>query len=480
MRKVFGIFRVRRDERWIAAVVFLLFVMLNALVISRYFDDLSGIHKRYHWLFIQVFHISGFDPLTYEVLSLWDTPYQIARHPLLAFFMYIPYQLNQLLMELTGINCALFIMAAILLFCAFYSFLFLFRIFREVIQIAYKDAILLTFLTLSFAYILVGNIVPDHFALSMFMLILTLYVGGKKMVQHKLFTKWQTVLFFILTAGISLNNGIKIFIAQMFTNGKRFFRPLNLLLAVIIPAIAIWFFVQWASVKYEEPKLIARKQLLEKRAVREKTKLYKAFKDTTSLKDSAQIAQAFDSIMKDRAYAKYQARMKSATFAHQGEPIAKVKYMMWTDVTTSRTQTIIENLFGESILLHRTNLLGDTLTGRPVIVKYNNIINYICIAFVVGLIIAGVWCGRRNRFMWMAISFFLFDMALHLGLGFGINEIYIMSPHWLFVFTIAIAYLFKALRGRWLNTLRVAVGCLAAYLLIYNVSLIITFLTGNA
>ena len=43
------------------------------------------------------------------------------------------------------------------------------------------------------------------------------------------------------------------------------------------------------------------------------------------------------------------------------------------------------------------------------------------------------------------MSFFIMDMALHMGLGFGINEIYIMSAHYLFVLPIGIAYLFKAI-----------------------------------
>ena len=34
---------------------------------------------------------------------------------------------------LTGINCVQFVVGAILVFCAFYSIIFLYRIFREVI-----------------------------------------------------------------------------------------------------------------------------------------------------------------------------------------------------------------------------------------------------------------------------------------------------------------------------------------------------------
>ena len=51
-----------------------------------------------------------------------------------------------------------------------------------------------------------------------------------------------------------------------------------------------------------------------------------------------------------------------------------------------------------------------------------------------------------------------------------------MSPHWAFAITIAIAYLAKVLEGRRLTVFRSVVGCLIAYMLIYNITLIIEYL----
>lgn len=59
--------------------------------------------------------------------------------------------------------------------------------------------------------------------------------------------------------------------------------------------------------------------------------------------------------------------------------------MNWTDKTTSRSQTLVENFFGESIMLHQQNLLGDVLRNRPVIVKYQSAVNYVVEAFIVVL-----------------------------------------------------------------------------------------------
>lgn len=51
---------------------------------------------------------------------------------------------------------------------------------------------------------------------------------------------WQTVLLFFVTAGVTLSNGVKIFIYALFTNGKKFFRIKYLLLAVLLPSALIW------------------------------------------------------------------------------------------------------------------------------------------------------------------------------------------------------------------------------------------------
>ena len=209
MKNPFYIFRIKREERWLALASLLYIILWNVLVINKYADIFFPFSRNYRNLFLK-FHISGFDPLSYVVISRWFTEYNIYRHPLLAFFMYIPNQIDQGLMALTGMNWATVIMAVILTFCAFYSFIFLFRILREVIGLTLTDSRLLTLLFGSFAYVMVVMSVPDHFCLSMFMLILTLYVAGKKMKANHPYTIWQTVLFFIVTAGISLNNGIKV------------------------------------------------------------------------------------------------------------------------------------------------------------------------------------------------------------------------------------------------------------------------------
>lgn len=476
MKYIFGIFKIKREERLPALIALIVVMALNAITIMAYYDKFKVITDRYFRLFVDNFHLSGYDPLTYSVVSNWTMAYNIYRHPLLAWMMYVPYQFNHVLMQLTGINCVQFVVAAMLVFCSFYSFVFLYRIMREVIEVKAIDAFILSFLHLSFAYVMVASMAPDHFVMSMFMLVLTLYVCGKKMKRGKLLTRWQQIVFFFLTAGISLNNGIKTFLAALFTNRRKFFSPGRLLLTVVFPSALIWFVARQEYHIYEYPNWKARQTAKKNRAAAHREKVMKAVADTMPLAPVESINAAANRILKQEAAEKEKKRAKKPSVAHQGKPIKRGEFWDWTDTTTSRWLTVVENLMGESIQLHQRWLLGDTLRGRPVIVHYRHIWNYIAEGMLSLLILCGIWMGRRSRFMWMALSFFGFDMLLHLGAGFGINEIYIMSPHWMFAFPIAIAYLLRGAGGKVLCSLRMVVAVLAIYLFAHNGYYILSYM----
>ena len=476
MKYIFGIFKIKREERLPALIALIVVMALNAITIMAYYDKFKVITDRYFRLFVDNFHLSGYDPLTYSVVSNWTMAYNIYRHPLLAWMMYVPYQFNHVLMQLTGINCVQYVVAAMLVFCSFYSFVFLYRIMREVIEVKAIDAFILSFLHLSFAYVMVASMAPDHFVMSMFMLVLTLYVCGKKMKRGKLLTRWQQIVFFFLTAGISLNNGIKTFLAALFTNRRKFFSPGRLLLTVVFPSALIWFVARQEYHIYEYPNWKARQTAKKNRAAAHREKVMKAVADTMPLAPVESINAAANRILKQEAAEKEKKRAKKPSVAHQGKPIKRGEFWDWTDATTSRWLTVVENLMGESIQLHQRWLLGDTLRGRPVIVHYRHIWNYIAEGMLSLLILCGIWMGRRSRFMWMALSFFGFDMLLHLGAGFGINEIYIMSPHWMFAFPIAIAYLLRGAGGKVLCSLRTVVAVLAIYLFAHNGYYILSYM----
>ncbi len=492
MKKIFDIFKVKKEERWLAVIILVLLLSLNGCVIAKYYEPFTEITNDYYKAFIRHFCVSGFDPLTYWVLSDWSAAYNVYRHPLLAFFMYVPYLINMGLMKLTGINCALFIAVFIQVFCAFYSMIFLRRIFREVIELGKKASHILTLLFFSFGYVMVTAIVPDHFVISMMLLILALYVSGRRMKNHHPFKIWQSVVYFLLTAGTSLNNGLKILLSALFVNGKGFFRPKHLLLAVILPAALLWGFCRWEYRTFVWPNEMARKEakakkLAAKKERQEKMAQLKHLKDSL-IQDSIQrgikivsqeeIAQQAknDSTQQAKRRAKEEAKKKRGP--KQGAPLMKGEFMRWTDATSSRGWSIIENLMGESIQLHQDYLLQDELRNncnRPMFVHYRHGWNYAVEAIITILFLGGIWMGRKNKFLWLVLSYFGLDMLLHLGLGFGLNEVYIMTAHWIYTLPIAIAYLCKHCQPRYRRYVLGLTAAIALYLLIYNGSLIVSY-----
>ena len=451
-----NIFKIRKDERWLMVIATLFFSIMNAVTVAWYWTDFSRLTDNYHKLFVTKFHVSGFDPLTYEVISKWDTAFNIYRHPLLAFFMWPFSMINKGLIWLTGVNCATILTALILIFCASYSALFVYRIFREVIQLRNRDTWIMTMLAFSMAYIILSAMVPDHFIMSMFALTLTLYISGRKLRSGSALNMWQTIMLFVVTAGISLNNGLKIFLAALVTRRRRFFEWKFLLLAVLLPSALIWGFARWEYHQFAYPEWKARQEVKMKKNRELTAQIRKKVEDSLGTEDKAKVDAEVKKIVKEKAWAKKKRDSKKIWNANTGKPFMKGEFMGWTDKTTSRWDVGVECLFGEGIQLHRDHLLGDVLRDRPVIVRYDTssifgYINYIVEAIIVLLFLAGVWIGRKTLFLWTAMSFLLMDVTLHMGLGFGINEVQIMSAHYLFVLPIAMAYLVKKADNRYLS-----------------------------
>lgn len=116
---------------------------------------------------------------------------------------------------------------------------------------------------------------------------------------------------------------------------------------------------------------MARKEIKMKKDKEAREKLMQQYKDTAQVKDSAAVAIAVKKIVKQKARDKYVRDHKQIWNKNKGKPIAKGEFSSWTDISTSRSETMVENFFGEAIMLHQDHLLGDVLRDRPVIVNTN-------------------------------------------------------------------------------------------------------------
>ena len=456
---VFGLFRLKPEERVQAAVALTVIVVLNALFIFRLHELFLQPGFGPYWkVFERELHLSGYDPYTYLTVTDWDVVYEAHRHPLLAFFIWPLWLLNQGLTWVLGVNCVQYVVALVVITSSLYSYVFLYRIHREIVGLRRDDATLLTMFAFSMAYLLLSVIVPDHFTVSMFLLLMTFYISGICIRKGREFRWWQSAVLFFITAGVTLSNGIKVFLSGFFVNRRDFFRPKYLLLAVLLPSALLWGIAVWQHQAFVEPRQQAREAVKQHKAEQEKARVAQMTPDQRARYEAKKARR--EAVLKRQA-------------EKTGKPMEDHGYLKWTDISTSRWQTIYENLLGETVQFHRRHFLEDTLVGRPLFVPYLSVFSYVIEALVVLLALVGVWYGRRSRFLWLCLSCLAIDMGIHLVLGFGINEVFIMAPHFLFILPIATAYLLRETRG---HGIRLAITALTAYLFTYNGILLTYFL----
>ena len=437
---IFNIFKVKKEERWLAFAMLAVFVTFNAMVIaSHYHLYTMDAHGGFWSIFTKNFRMSGYDCWSWITVSGGRIHFVTSRHPLYLTFLYPLYLLNDWLIQNVGYNFAVYFMAVIIVFSAFYAVLFIYRVFREVLELRRKDARILTLLLFSFGHVLIPTMVPDHFVISLMLLSLTLYITGKKMKKGQLLTAWQSLVLTFFTAGMATSNGVKILLAGLFTNGKKVFTCKFISIGVVLPLFLLLGIQQSQYYLLEVPQQAVVSHI-----------------ESETLKKNPQ------------KVLEHKKQRDEWQRTHLGQPVGDGVITKLMDVSTPRIPTIVENFFGESIQLHQRSLLKDVSWERPIFVEYNWSVNYIIEAFIVLLFIVGIVFSYKQRFFKMLLAWFACDLTLHLILGFAVTEVYIMTSGWAFIIPISYGYLLKQLSMKWLKLMRVALIMLTIYLWIYN------------
>ena len=437
---IFNIFKVKKEERWLAFAMLAVFVTFNAMVIaSHYHVYTMDAHGGFWSIFTKNFRMSGYDCWSWITVSGGRIHFVTSRHPLYLTFLYPLYLLNDWLIQNVGYNFAVYFMAVIIVFSAFYAVLFMYRVFREVLELRRKDARLLTLLLFSFGHVLIPTMVPDHFVISLMLLSLTLYITGKKMKKGQLLTAWQSLVLTFFTAGMATSNGVKTLLAGLFTNGKKVFTCKFISIGVLLPLLLLLGIQQSQYYLLEVPQQAVVRHI-----------------ESETLKKNPQ------------KVLEHKKQRDEWQRTHLGQPVGDGVITKLMDVSTPRVPTIVENFFGESIQLHQRSLLKDVSWERPIFVEYNWSLNYIIEAFIVLLFIVGIVFSYKQRFFKMLLAWFACDLTLHLILGFAVTEVYIMTSGWAFIIPISYGYLLKRLSMKWLKLMRVALIMLTIYLWIYN------------
>ena len=437
---IFNIFKVKKEERWLAFAMLAVFVTFNAMVIaSHYHLYTMDAHGGFWSIFTKNFCMSGYDCWSWITVSGGRIHFVTSRHPLYLTFLYPLYLLNDWLIQNVGYNFAVYFMAVIIVFSAFYAVLFMYRVFREVLELRRKDARILTLLLFSFGHVLIPTMVPDHFVISLMLLSLTLYITGKKMKKGQLLTAWQSLVLTFFTAGMATSNGVKTLLAGLFTNGKKVFTCKFISIGVVLPLFLLLGIQQSQYYLLEVPQQAVVSHI-----------------ESETLKKNPQ------------KVLEHKKQRDEWQRTHLGQPVGDGVITKLMDVSTPRIPTIVENFFGESIQLHQRSLLKDVSWERPIFVEYNWSLNYIIEAFIVLLFIVGIVFSYKQRFFKMLLAWFACDLTLHLILGFAVTEVYIMTSGWAFIIPISYGYLLKRLSMKWLKLMRVALIMLTIYLWIYN------------
>ena len=438
------IFRIRKNEIAVFIIGFIILALLNIMMLG-YNPDLftRGGNIGFWSIFYDHFIVSGYDSFVYLSLSRWKIYYTLSRHPLIAPMLYPLALLNGWLMDLTGVNCAIYIVATLYCLLGTYSFLFTYRIMRKVIGICVLDSMLCTLFFFSLGHVMTATFVPDHFAISLFLITLTAYIAGTYMKRQSHMPAWLTALLATITCGVTLTNVAKTWLAALWTNGRHFWHLKSLLLTTILPLMIIagGYFLQYEYLA--KPDNLVQQHNIEKK-----------------LKKDAKFAKQY------YEHKKWMENRRS--FNNTDNTI-----LQWIDTKTNRIATIIENRFGESFQLHQDYLLEDTNKSRPVIVTYRHWYNYLIGAIIVALFIGGIIIGRKNKFCLMILSWFAVDMTMHIILGFALTEVYIMTSHWALALPAAIASLLSAYKGKQRIALRLVLFAVTIWLLAWNIPLVI-------
>lgn len=435
---------LRKEERPVAIVALIVFAALNALLIANHWQSFTrGAHVGFWSVFYNHLNMSGYDIFSLIFISCMRLHWNALRHPLFVALLLPLFWLNHQIMPPTEFNAAVLLMGALLVAADVWGAVLMHRLLRDVVEVNRMDAAFLTAMFYGFAHVMIATMVPDHFALSLPLLLLTLLIAGRRLKEDKPMKLWQSALLFFLTAGMTLTNGVKVALAAWFVNGRKVFSWRSIL-SFVVPTLLLGAVYLW-----QKEAIIAPQE-----------RNIKRIEAAVAKKDPARIAK----LKEHDDFVKQQ----------NGEALTKsVPLLEWSDMTTSRWQSAVDNLFGESLQLHRDYLLEDVQQTRPVFVEYRSAVNYIVEALVVLLLVAGAWIARREKFFLMVLSWFAFDMIMHMGFGFGLNEVYIMTAHWAFIIPIAAGYI---LRRKNSMAARVLVAALTLWLWAYNAVIVIGYL----
>ena len=445
-------FLKHREYICVAIVGMVVFAILNIVMLQYHYDVWTNPKVGFWSAFFNRFEISGFDSYTYIMVSEWRPLYTLSRHPILAAMIWPLAEVNAWLTQCFGINCAIFVVAVAWGAASLVSWMLMYSILRKIVLLGIYCSMLLTAYFYSFSHVMLTAFVPDHMTLTLPVLLLTLYLSGKAMREKKVMALWKMLVLAFVSTGITTTNIVKVGIAETVMTWRRVKRgeAIRRLVAFSIPLVilgALYLYQENTTQRIERERA---ERTVQRRAAR------------------------------DSIFARKIEESKNSMEIIRKNQIIPLSIVTNTEYHIDRIPSVVENIFGEGIILHEDYLLMDANKSRPVLVRYRHWGYYAVEALVVLLFIVGAWMGRRNRMMVAGMMMFAFDMLLHVGLNFASADVYIMTAHWAFVMPLATAFLIKETK-KTVILQRVVISIvtlLTLFLWIHNARLIVQHIMG--
>lgn len=444
--------RKHRETLFVGLLGFVVIAALNVMMLQYHYDLWIRPKVGFWTTFWDHFEMSGFDPYTYIVVSQWRPLYILSRHPLLAVMLWPLSELNGWLKDLTGMNCAIFIVGTLWTFVNTFSWLLMYRIQRRLLSMSITSALLLSAFFFSFSHVLMITFVCDHMALTLPCLLLTIYLAGKAIKENRPMPLWQSLPLLFLSTGITTTNMIKVGIADLVTQYRhRTFKKLV--------CHFLWYLIPLSIIG----------------------SLYFYQEQTSQEEERQSIQRTVEARMKrDSTFAEYWRKSEIESAELKRQQVVHLSIATNTEYHIDRLPSLYENIFGEGFILHKDYALKDANRHRPVLVHYDHWWYYAIEAIIVLLFVGGVWCGRREPLVWMTMLMFLFDMLLHVGLNFASADVYIMTAHWAFVISIAVACLLRphpnpslnGERNKYVTFVQAIILFLTLFLWVHNMTII--------
>ena len=425
---------VKKNELPLIVILFCVSLFTNTLYIKQFYGVFWPI-------------VSGYDQFVLSTMTTWiDSDYlinprNIITHPGFGIFLLPIYLINSCISFVVGGNSANFILAMILTIMYVLEGLFLKRILNDYLGLNY---IYSTILALFFSFTSMGMLMsftPDHFAFSQFFLILFVYLWTRERLGNKyLFLKFFTTLCIF---SITITNGIKILLTTFIFEKKYFLKYLLCFIVILLSTTIISLLINdnkstsnlgWAYYEKEYLQSVNYKHFYTSHEdIEGKCAIINSVNDNKFIQTSQKQKQELSNAMQE-----HNVIQTIKTFYW-------LFYKRWIGQSASIINVTIYNLFGESLLLHSHRLNKYEITYDSYSVIFLNIIN---ISIII-LFLSGVIIGFKTELMKLLLSLFSIDILIHIICGFGINEIYIYSPHYLFIITLAIGYACKSLLCNW-------------------------------